>query len=75
MITASFENYRGWKNTENGAIAEQVGDVRFVNFKVSDNLIAGIEFSLTSDVADGYCQINNALVIGHSDNADPETLS
>lgn len=50
---------------------EQVGDVRFVNFKVADNLIAGIEFSLTNDVADGYAQIKNALVIGYSQNSEP----
>ena len=30
-----------------GAIAEKVGDVRFQDFKVADNLLAGIEFSLT----------------------------
>jgi hypothetical protein len=38
-----------WKNGRNGAIAEKVGDVRFHNFKVADNLLAGIEFSLTSE--------------------------
>lgn len=75
LITAEFINFTSWKNKDNGAIAEQVGDVRFKNFKVADNLIAGIEFSLTKDVEDGYAQINNALVIGNSLNAEPITKS
>jgi hypothetical protein len=37
-------------------------------------LIAGIEFSLTDDVANGYAQIRNALVIGYSENADAVTM-
>jgi hypothetical protein len=51
-----------------------VGDVRFVNFKVADNLIAGVEFSLTNMVDDGYAQVNNALVLGYSSNAEGVTL-
>ncbi len=37
IITASYTNYLGYKNKFNGAIAERVGDVRFINFKVADN--------------------------------------
>jgi hypothetical protein len=48
-ITANFNGFTGWKNGRNGAIAERVGDVRFNDFKVADNLLAGIEFSLTSE--------------------------
>ena len=48
--------------------------MRFINFKVADHLIAGIEFSLTKDVVDGYAQISKALVIGHSKNAEDTTL-
>lgn len=46
-ITANFDNFVGWKNNRNGAIAERVGDVHFNNFKTADNIKAGIEFSLT----------------------------
>lgn len=53
LITATFENFTSWKNNRNGAIAEKVGDVRFVNFKVADNLVGGIEFSLTGETMDG----------------------
>jgi hypothetical protein len=35
------------KYGRNGAIADKVGDVRFNNFKVADNLLEGMEFSLT----------------------------
>ncbi|CDW80878.1 ipt tig domain containing protein [Stylonychia lemnae] len=74
LVTSYFINLTSWKNVRNGAIAEQVGDVRFVNFKVADNLVGGIEFSLTGDVADGYAQIIDALVIGHSQNAEQITM-
>lgn len=57
----------------NGAIALDVGDVKFENFKVSDNILAGIEFELTKNLKDGYTMINGALVIGRSDNADELT--
>lgn len=70
LITAHFVNFTSWKNRRNGAIAEKVGDVRWENFKVADNLVAGLEFSLTTETADGTAQINGALVIGRSENAD-----
>ena len=53
LITAHFVNFTSYKNQQNGAIAEEVGDVRFENFKVADNLIAGIEFSNTDVTMDG----------------------
>ena len=46
-ITAVYENYLGYKNGRNGAIFETVGDVRCKNFKTADNILAGIEYSLT----------------------------
>ena len=52
---------------------ESSGDVRFINFKVADNLVCGIEFSLTDQTADGKAQINNALVVGNSANSEPIT--
>ncbi len=75
LITARFVNFTGYKNQRNGAIAEKVGDVRWENFKVADNLLAGLEFSLVSDVLDGAAQINGALVIGRSENAEERTLT
>ena len=76
IITAEFTNFLGYKNMDNGAIAERVGDIRFVNFKIADNIVAGIEFSLTGDqgVEDGRAQISNALVVGHSANSDNPAL-
>ena len=40
-------------NQENGMIFEQLGDVRVLNAKVSDNMIGGIEYSMTKDTMDG----------------------
>ena len=48
----NFENFSGWKCGRNGAIAEKIGNVHWNNFKTADNLIAGIEFSLTDQVSD-----------------------
>lgn len=73
LITAEFTNFRGWKNNRNGAIAERVGDIRFKDFQVADNLLAGIEFSLTAEVGDARAQINGALIVGNSANAEAMT--
>jgi hypothetical protein len=54
LITANFDNFVGWKCNRNGAIAENVGDVHFNNFKVADNILAGIEFSKTNFVIGAY---------------------
>jgi len=51
-LTANFYNFTSWKNHKNGAIIESAGDVRFNSFKVVDNILAGIEFSLTEAVGD-----------------------
>jgi len=32
-----------------------MGDVRLENFKVADNLLAGIEFELTDNMVVGFC--------------------
>ena len=50
-----------------------IGQVRFENFKVSDNILAGIEVELTDSMVDGYAMVNGALVIGRSNNADDMT--
>ena len=48
-----FENFTAFKNAENGVITDDIGDVRLYNTKVADNLIAGIEFELSNETADG----------------------
>merc|ERR1719232_1489895 len=71
-IIAEFHNLVSYKNGRNGAIAERVGAVQFHNFKTADNVLAGIEFSLSEDVIDGYAKIVDAVVIGKTSNADSE---
>ncbi len=58
-----------------GAIAFNIGDVRFENFKVADNLIAGIEVEQNKYTMDGTAQTNGALIIGRSNNANALTKS
>jgi len=72
LIVANFYNLVSYKNRRNGAIAERVGGVMFHNFKTADNLLAGIEFSLTDDIVDGWTKIVGGLVIGRTDNTEDE---
>ena len=46
-ITAILEDFVGWKSMRHGAIAKKVGDVRFINFKLADNMVSGAEFGET----------------------------
>ena len=73
-ITANFDDFVSWSNFRTGAIAGSVGDVRFNNMKVVDNRRAGIEFSDTSSLMGEYAQVNGALIVGRSNNADGSLL-
>lgn len=54
LVTANYVDFTGWKCNRNGAITGKVGDVRLINFKVADNLLAGIEFEqVDTQVKDG----------------------
>jgi len=75
LIPAVFTNFTSFKNRRNGAIALDIGAVRFENFKVSDNLLAGIEVELTKNVADGNARVDGALVIGYSELAEELTFT
>lgn len=69
-IIAEFHNLVSYKNGRNGAIAERVGAVQFHNFKTADNILAGMEFSLTEDIIDGYAKIVGGFVVGKSENTE-----
>ena len=69
-IIANFHNLVSYKNGRNGAIAERVGAVQFHNFKTADNILAGIEFSLTEDIIDDYAKIVGGMVIGRTENTE-----
>jgi hypothetical protein len=61
-----FENMVAWKCGRNGAISERTGAVTFLNFKIADSGIAGIEYSMIEDVVDGYAKVVGGMVIGNS---------
>jgi len=75
LITAEFRNFLGYKNKRNGAIVERVGDVRLINFVAADNILAGLEFSLTDQTEDGTAQINGGFVVGVSANTEKDTVN
>lgn len=68
LIPAVFTNFTSWKNSRNGFIATEVGAVQIKDFKVADNVLAGLEFEKTHFTADGTTFIDGALVIGYTDN-------
>lgn len=74
-ITSRFVNYTGYKNLRNGFISFQAGDVRLENFRVADNILVGIEFESVTSSWDGQAQINGAVVVGMSENADETTIA
>jgi hypothetical protein len=51
-----------------------VGDVRFIGFKTADNILAGIEFSLTDQTGDNMARIENATIVGRSAGNQEERL-
>ena len=72
VIPAIYEDFTSWKNVENGAIVERTGAVIWKNFKIADNMFAGMEWSLVAPEirSDGFSMIDGALVIGKSGNTE-----
>jgi hypothetical protein len=69
-IMAEFHNQLSYKNKRNGMIAERLGAVQFHNFKTADNILSGMEVSLTENIEDGYAKIVGGLVVGRSENTE-----
>jgi hypothetical protein len=73
-VTATYENFTAYKCGRNGAIGEKLGDVRWVNFKVADNMLAGLEMTYTTYSKPWVTTlISDALIIGNSANSDGTT--
>jgi hypothetical protein len=72
LITANYIGTTAYKCARNGIIGDRLGDVRFIDSKVADNKLAGIEVSIVQEVKDDKCQVRNALIIGKSANTEPE---
>ena len=71
IITNNFEDVTSWKNKRNGAIVGRVGDTRLINFKTADNILAGIEFERSDRAGDDMARVQDALLIGRSENTEP----
>jgi len=69
LITNNFLDVTSWKNKRNGAICGGVADTRLINFKVADNILAGIEFE-TVVAGDNMARVENALIIGKTENTE-----
>jgi len=70
-VTAIYRNFLGYKCKRNGAIADKIGDVRWVDFTVADNKLAGIEITYTMDTPPFTIPfLCNATIIGKSRNSE-----
>jgi len=47
-------------------LLSELAAVIFKNFKIADSGIAGIEFSMIEDVADGYAKVDGGIVVGNT---------
>ena len=74
-VPANFNNFKGWKNSQNGCFFESIGDVRLNNFLAADNLEKNLEVGRTPFTPDGTAQIVNAVIIGYSGNSEAATLA
>jgi hypothetical protein len=70
-VSAVFENHLSYKNKRNGMISEDIGAVQFHNFTTADNILAGMEVSLTGGIKDDLAKIVGGLVVGRSGNTEP----
>ena len=70
-ITTYFYNHTSWKCMRNGAIAEQIADLRFSGFKVADNILAGLEVTYAG-YSDYYTttRCTDCVVVGNSGNGE-----
>ena len=69
-ITANFYNLVSYKNKRNCAIIEKSGAVQWHNFKCADNLLTGMEYSITRNIEDGWAKIIGGLMVGRSENSE-----
>lgn len=73
-IPAIFEDFTAFKCRRNGLIGEDVGDLRFKNFKVADVLMSGLEVTFREFSAPfTTTRIENALLVGKSENSSGVT--
>jgi hypothetical protein len=70
---AHFRDFTGYKNKRNGIIVEELGDLRFHDIKVADNLFSGVEFGKTDwgtwlNSSSPNYHLQDALIVGKSAN-------
>ena len=69
LQTVEFRDLTSWKNNRNGAIAGTVGDIKFINFKVADNILAGVEMEITKDARGTHrAGVYNSTVVAFTSN-------
>lgn len=72
-VTAYYRNFLGYKCRRDGAIAERIGDIRWINFTVADNILAGIEMTYTMDTPPfTFPFLSDSLIIGKSGNYESD---
>jgi len=71
LVTANYVDFTGWKCNRAGSIAGMIGDVRFIDHKVADNLEHNILIEkVDPQIKDNRGALINALIIGKSANTE-----
>ena len=79
-IEQVFRNFIVYKNKENGVLAEDTGNLFFVNFTIAESWRAGIEFYLSNFTRETP-SLNDSAIIGvtagnaHSDNTNYSNMT
>jgi len=74
-IQATLNNFITWKNKIDGIASERSGAILFNNPIVADNIRAGIEVSVGRFTTTQLLLVNNAIIIGQSNNNAPGEAS
>lgn len=67
FLETKIETLTSWKNGQDGAIAERIADVKFVDLRLADNIKAGIEVSFLEGGL-GMSGVHNSTIINKSGN-------
>lgn len=75
-LVSHFRDFLGYKNNRTAVIGTEIGALKFHNIRAADNLLSGVEFSITAagpwlTSSDDY-HLQDSLIVAASDNVEPD---
>jgi parallel beta-helix repeat protein len=69
-VLTHIRDFVGYKNKITGLIASEIGEIKFHNIRVADNLHSGVEFTVTSTgpwlTTDDDYHLQDSLIVGYT---------